>query len=339
MFVYSQVLVFVLIAVMIYVSQGAALSRTPKVYNALITTDQNLTPSRAYPVIQPTIHESPFFYPPYGYSPLNFLDAWSGPWNSAGNTQGIFARYNNRDGIATVDTDRKYLGSGAKSDNSLIPHSSEKAPIPLNEWTGLPPSLIPLNSYNYINHKPIDLAPYNFNSYPLIYEQFGGYQPGPYLPHYGYVPQNSYATALNGITQSPSIESSTSTGSSATSGSNDLKVIGLDQNPTDGGASIAATSGSSVSQSLLASGSAGSTVTTTTTGSGGGGSSGSSSLTSSTSTASTGTDGGSTGSTVRIGRVFYFNDDIKNNKNRNPDIVDVPPPPLPFGAKSTSEEE
>lgn len=36
----------------------AALRRKPKVYNALITTDEDLVQSRAYPVIQPTIHES-----------------------------------------------------------------------------------------------------------------------------------------------------------------------------------------------------------------------------------------------------------------------------------------
>lgn len=50
------------------------LRKKPKVYNALITTDDNLTSSRAYPVIQPTIHEpgyAPFGpYNPYGfYSP------------------------------------------------------------------------------------------------------------------------------------------------------------------------------------------------------------------------------------------------------------------------------
>lgn len=47
------------------------LRKKPKVYNALITTDENLTSSRAYPVIQPTIHEpgyAPFGpYNPFGY--------------------------------------------------------------------------------------------------------------------------------------------------------------------------------------------------------------------------------------------------------------------------------
>uniref|UniRef100_A0A1I8PKF8 Uncharacterized protein n=1 Tax=Stomoxys calcitrans TaxID=35570 RepID=A0A1I8PKF8_STOCA len=47
------------------------LRRKPKIYNALITTDDNLVQSRAYPVIQPTIHESGIaHYHPFGpYGP------------------------------------------------------------------------------------------------------------------------------------------------------------------------------------------------------------------------------------------------------------------------------
>jgi hypothetical protein len=39
-------------------AHAASLLRKPKVYNALITTDENLTPSRAYPVIQPVLQET-----------------------------------------------------------------------------------------------------------------------------------------------------------------------------------------------------------------------------------------------------------------------------------------
>lgn len=44
----------------------AKLLRTPKVYNAIITTDENLSPSQAYPLIQPVIQPaipvlSPFY--------------------------------------------------------------------------------------------------------------------------------------------------------------------------------------------------------------------------------------------------------------------------------------
>ena len=47
------------------------LLRTPKVYNALITTDDNLSPSRAFPVIQPVIQ--PIFNPIY---PGAFFDPY-----------------------------------------------------------------------------------------------------------------------------------------------------------------------------------------------------------------------------------------------------------------------
>lgn len=40
----------------------AKLLRKPKVYNAIITTDEQLTPSRAFPIIQPVIQPAvPFF--------------------------------------------------------------------------------------------------------------------------------------------------------------------------------------------------------------------------------------------------------------------------------------
>ena len=47
------------------------LLRTPKVYNALITTNENLTPSRAFPVIQPVVQ--PIFNPIY---PGSFFDPY-----------------------------------------------------------------------------------------------------------------------------------------------------------------------------------------------------------------------------------------------------------------------
>ncbi|XP_017875205.1 uncharacterized protein LOC108622062 [Ceratina calcarata] len=45
------------------------LLRVPKVYNAVITSNQNLSPSRAYPVIQPVIHRTAVGYvPPIYYT-------------------------------------------------------------------------------------------------------------------------------------------------------------------------------------------------------------------------------------------------------------------------------
>ncbi|XP_011265855.1 uncharacterized protein LOC105257129 [Camponotus floridanus] len=52
---------------------GAApgLLRVPKVYNAVITSNQNLSPSRAFPVIQPIIHRTAVGYvPPFYYTQI-----------------------------------------------------------------------------------------------------------------------------------------------------------------------------------------------------------------------------------------------------------------------------
>lgn len=64
-------------ASLVSLSAGGLL-RTPKIYNALITTDENLTPSRAFPVVQPVIqttyplnplYPSSFYYNNYpGFS-------------------------------------------------------------------------------------------------------------------------------------------------------------------------------------------------------------------------------------------------------------------------------
>ncbi|XP_076178643.1 uncharacterized protein LOC143152423 [Ptiloglossa arizonensis] len=44
------------------------LLRVPKVYNAVITSNQNLSPSRAFPVIQPVVHRTAVGYvPPFYY--------------------------------------------------------------------------------------------------------------------------------------------------------------------------------------------------------------------------------------------------------------------------------
>lgn len=47
------------------------LLRVPKVYNAVITSNQNLSPSRAFPVIQPIVHRTAVGYvPPFYYTQI-----------------------------------------------------------------------------------------------------------------------------------------------------------------------------------------------------------------------------------------------------------------------------
>ncbi|XP_003703819.2 uncharacterized protein LOC100874960 [Megachile rotundata] len=60
---------FTLIAV---AAGDPGLLRVPKVYNAVITSNQNLSPSRAFPVIQPIIHRTAVGYvPPYYYTQVS----------------------------------------------------------------------------------------------------------------------------------------------------------------------------------------------------------------------------------------------------------------------------
>ncbi|XP_014480734.1 PREDICTED: uncharacterized protein LOC106747592 [Dinoponera quadriceps] len=53
------------------VAAAPGLLRVPKVYNAVITSNQNLSPSRAFPVIQPVIHRTAVGYvPPFYYTQI-----------------------------------------------------------------------------------------------------------------------------------------------------------------------------------------------------------------------------------------------------------------------------
>lgn len=54
------------------------LLRVPRVYNALVTSNQNLSPSRAFPVIQPVVHTTAVGYvPPFYYT--QFAPRYPGP--------------------------------------------------------------------------------------------------------------------------------------------------------------------------------------------------------------------------------------------------------------------
>lgn len=85
----------------------SGLLRTPKVYNAVITTDENLTPSRAYPVVQPVVHEAGLTYPfgafgPFGlYNTFNhfpgFYQPQAAPGTNAAHVQGRNSFYTNRE--------------------------------------------------------------------------------------------------------------------------------------------------------------------------------------------------------------------------------------------------
>ncbi|XP_060646367.1 uncharacterized protein LOC132784633 [Drosophila nasuta] len=217
----KYVLAILLLALALCVSgsHGARrLRKKPKVYNALITTDDNLTSSRAYPVIQPTIHEPG--YAPFGpYNPFGFYsppvvrfgqplvpglppnERLPYPLPTATQFPPIYAPY---------DPNQPSIVSGEQQPTSqpqpeLAPQSptadetdpkdimtKEQLPLPLNDQ-GLPPVLIPLNSP--YNGQSMPLPPYSYSQYPLIYDQQGFVrQRENYLPPYDYYPSQGYPT-------------------------------------------------------------------------------------------------------------------------------------------------
>ncbi|XP_055715256.1 uncharacterized protein LOC129809457 [Phlebotomus papatasi] len=205
--------------------------KSPKVYNALITTDQNLIPSRAYPVVQPTIHDAGFGYSTFGLAhhqnAFGLYDPYAGPYHHHGgfipgpvpgfqarNQFSFFSHQQEKSAaggaaVASAAAAEESAGSsssGVTSDQSIISGNDaqldagsvantnllkENSPIPLNEY-GLPPNLIPLSTPQDFNRQatnPINLQPYPYNSYPLIYDSFGGgYNVNPYLPPFSYYP-------------------------------------------------------------------------------------------------------------------------------------------------------
>ncbi|XP_034662635.1 extensin [Drosophila subobscura] len=182
-------------------SQAARrLRKKPKVYNALITTDDNLTSSRAYPVIQPTIHEpgyAPFGpYNPYGfYSPpsvrfgqpivpgLTPNERLPYPLPTGAQYPAGFAPYEHQQPVETPVEQQP-------APPSLEPKemTKEQMPLPLNEQ-GLPPVLIRLPSQ--YTGQPTHLLPYPYSQYPVIYDQ-AGYVRQNYLPPYDYYPTQGY---------------------------------------------------------------------------------------------------------------------------------------------------
>ncbi|XP_076658672.1 uncharacterized protein LOC143363251 [Halictus rubicundus] len=60
---------WILLAMVALATGHPGLLKVPKVYNAVITSNQNLSPSRAFPVIQPVIHRTAIGYVPPIYYP------------------------------------------------------------------------------------------------------------------------------------------------------------------------------------------------------------------------------------------------------------------------------
>ncbi|CAO1443134.1 unnamed protein product [Diamesa serratosioi] len=156
------------------------LLRTPKVYNALITTNENLTPSRAFPVIQPVVQ--PIFNPIYPgafFDPYQQFQYQQSPQTS---TQEEQPKSPQSSESSVKQQSNEIPQISPKSASNSQEKSDAPSPIPLNEF-GLPPSLVPLKKYQPNNY------PYNV---PFVYDTFGNYQgvqQYPVLPPFNYYGQ------------------------------------------------------------------------------------------------------------------------------------------------------
>lgn len=147
----------------------AKLLKTPKVYNAIITTDENLTPSQAYPLIQPVIQPtipvlSPFhqttYFDPYSRTDVNHDRKTEQTAQRKSDDEEAIVEASNT-AKPTIEQPQTPKKSSNGPENQP---KDENSPIPLNEF-GFPPSLIPLQKFpNY---------PYN---YPFIYDSYGNFQ-------------------------------------------------------------------------------------------------------------------------------------------------------------------
>ncbi|KYQ55254.1 hypothetical protein ALC60_05879 [Trachymyrmex zeteki] len=66
-----KLLIMCALTTVAFAAPGPGLLKVPRVYNAVITSNQNLSPSRAFPVIQPVIHRTAIGYvPPFYYTQI-----------------------------------------------------------------------------------------------------------------------------------------------------------------------------------------------------------------------------------------------------------------------------
>lgn len=360
------------------------LLRTPKVYNAVITTDENLTPSRAYPVVQPVVHETGLAYPFGAFGPFglyNAFNAYPGFYQqqpqpqfqpqgvapeglrAAGNgalpagfaqLQGRNAFFAGREQAPQLQETPIETLPGAKPhpetnlplreapapelipipNNSIAPKAPEgprpnyevnrpeavdpKNQLQLNEF-GLPPSLIPLYqpgapnqpSYNFAGN-PNQQQGYNFPSgypynFPVLYDSFGNYNPNQQyqsvLPPFGYYPQLAQPNPYFGQNVPQAGPADNRNGREQ-----DLQENGKEnlQDATESAPEVApeAASAETIEEPSKVEPEADK----------------------------------QDAQAPPAPAVLPIPDSIKNNANKNKNIPDVPPPPIPSGAKEADQQ-
>lgn len=181
--------------------------------------------------------------------------------------------------------------------------ATQNNPLQLNEF-GLPPSLIPLSSYNGApaqHQQAYNLPGYPYN-FPVLYDSFGNYNPTQYqsvLPPFGYFPQlaqpNPYF-AQNVVPNGPLNNAVDPQQINRSGREQDLPEPTKEdlQNAPQEGKEAAAESQTEAEP----------------------------------------TEGAKSEESTTVQNIP---DSIKNNANKNKDIPDVPPPPIPSGAKEADQ--
>ncbi|VVC94884.1 unnamed protein product [Leptidea sinapis] len=166
--------------------------RIPKVYNALITSNQNLEPSKAFPVYQPVLHNAAF---PYPIQPVYLGDLpLTNPVEPTSASSEPSIDKVSTENPPPAEPSSEAPDSSNKDQATEAPPSPPKteAPIPLNEF-GLPPQVIPLGRFGSgFEYTQINTFPY---SYPGLrfynpYDAFG-FHPYTNFPIYNR-PFNNY---------------------------------------------------------------------------------------------------------------------------------------------------
>ncbi|XP_011300076.1 uncharacterized protein [Fopius arisanus] len=190
---------------------GAPLLKVPKVYNALITTDQNLSPSRAIPVIQPVIHRTAIGYsPPFYYQPGNpgygseYVPSYEpnyepGTYDSGGSGQSEFPHGDEAPDTEIVSGDEETTGGDEKDDKQYNNRCAEVGTKTKDQ--------VPLSFYPNFRSMYYDPYLYGFNAYPAFLppdDYYLNYRPEQFAlsrrgsPPYSFGHQSGYLGSTSG---------------------------------------------------------------------------------------------------------------------------------------------
>ncbi|CAH0592526.1 unnamed protein product [Chrysodeixis includens] len=168
--------------------------RVPKVYNALITSNQNLEPSKAYPVYQPVLHDAfAFSYQPAVFYGGDFLSkgllpaapalppklpqpSAATPTSTAEPPSEASPSSTEAPATSPEPAKPEAEGSDPSPASPAPPQPKTESPIPLNEF-GLPPQVLPLGHIDPLYNALPQFSPFTYR-YPGVrfydpYDPFG----------------------------------------------------------------------------------------------------------------------------------------------------------------------